>query len=317
MLPRQGLPAPRVQDPALQRFLEQVSERLRSDSTIATLQALGVLDGAGKFNVPTTIAAPDVSGTVVPTLSMIPVPTDFRVRAGIDTVLLSWGNPYRVYTNHGQTLVYRHTANEFGNSVLIGTSFSMTYVDRQVSRNTTYFYWIRWEADTSTPDAPILSPPTDGFEVRTSELPSEAIMRITEEILNDPLTIALMTPISQTDPLPGITTPELEAARELLRRSDPTSSTAVIAARIGELETLLNSDILESVDLVTGENATEIARLSRTFIGTELGTEPNRFVADDRDGAEALRDAYAAANPAWLAEYDADESLAIELVYNA
>ena len=41
------------------------------------------------------------------------------------------------------------------------------------------------------------------------------------------------------------------------------------------------------------------------------------FIADDRTGAEALRDAYATANPTWLAEYNADESLAIELIYNA
>ena len=149
------------------------------------------------------------------------LPTDFSVRAGIYTVMLWWGNPHSAYDNHARTLIYRHTADDFGNAVLIGTSPSVSYVDRQVSSNTTYFYWIRWESSTS-----VLGPPTDGFEVKTATSPSEAITAITEEVLNDPLTHTLTTPIGQTDSIPDIDPPALDDVQELLGLHDDPSGYA-------------------------------------------------------------------------------------------
>ena len=172
--------------------------------------------------------SPDGSG--VPILGTPPVPTGFTVRAGIDTVVAWWTNPYRFYQNHARTRVYRHTADEFGNATLIGASLSVTYVDRDVMRDTTYFYWIRWESDTE-----VLGQPTDSFEVTTKESPSQAIDRISDEIANDPFTDLLTSPIR---PIPPIDTSSLDYARELFRRTDPTTAITHIAERIGTLGTL-------------------------------------------------------------------------------
>ena len=60
-------------------------------------------------------------------------------------------------------------------------------------------------------------------------------------------------------------------------------------------------------------NAAEITALEASIGGRGLGPVQNTFVAGDRAAAEALRDAYAAANPAWLADYDADDDINIEL----
>ena len=160
-------------------------------------------------------------GSEVPILDTPPVPTDFRVRAGIDTVVAWWENPYRFYQNHARTLVYRHTADEFDNAVYIGESYSVTYVDQDVMRDITYFYWIRWQSDTG-----VLGQPTDSFEVTTKESPSEAIDRISDEILDDPFIDALRKPIGpippidsrlpigQIGPIPPIDISDLTDARE-------------------------------------------------------------------------------------------------------
>ena len=150
-------------------------------------------------------------------------PSDFDVRAGINSAVLWWKNPFQVYENHARTLIYRHTANEFGNAELIGTSPSVSYVDRQVSSNTTYFYWIRWESDTS-----VLGPPTAGFEVSTSVSPSEALAQVNQDILNDPFTQDLLALISQNDGIPPIDNSVFDEVRELLEGEGPTNSATEI-----------------------------------------------------------------------------------------
>ena len=61
-------------------------------------------------------------------------------------------------------------------------------------------------------------------------------------------------------------------------------------------------------------NADAITALQAASDGS-LGPEENEFAGDDRAAAEAARDAYAMANPAWLAQYDANPDNQIELQF--
>ena len=65
-------------------------------------------------------------------------------------------------------------------------------------------------------------------------------------------------------------------------------------------------------------NASEITALDARIAGQALGPPQNEFggtsTASKAD-AEALRDAYASANPEWLAQYDADDDLHIRLLW--
>lgn len=60
-------------------------------------------------------------------------------------------------------------------------------------------------------------------------------------------------------------------------------------------------------------NATAIAALQASAGGVPLGPEQNVFMGDTRAAAETARDTYEAANADWLAQYDANPELAIEL----
>ena len=60
-------------------------------------------------------------------------------------------------------------------------------------------------------------------------------------------------------------------------------------------------------------NAAEIVALEAAHGGRTLGPAQNIFSGEDKAAAAAARDAYAAANPAWLAGYDADNDINIEL----
>ena len=102
----------------------------------------------------------------VPTMDVPPVPVDLTADAGIGVVLLFWDNGFAFYTNHGLTRVYRHTANEFNNAIYLGMGPGISYIDRQVADDTTYYYWIRWESM-----AGILGPPSESVEVRTAIRP--------------------------------------------------------------------------------------------------------------------------------------------------
>lgn len=87
------------------------------------------------------------------------------------------------------------------------------------------------------------------------------------------------------------------------------------------------SDLLDLLDIelrdvATTGNTGQILRILQALIGLggggvgfTLGDPQNVFVADTQANAEALRDAYATANPAWLASYNADTSLNIRVEY--
>ena len=85
---------------------------------------------------------------------------------------------------------YRNTVNDFDSATEIGTSTGISYTDTEVADDTTYWYWIRWESENGQ-----LGPPASELETMTALDPQNELERITQEILNDPLTKVLLSPI--------------------------------------------------------------------------------------------------------------------------
>ena len=119
----------------------------------------------------------------VPDLEIAPQPTGLSVDTGLDIALLFWDNPHLAYANHGLTRIYRSTANDFATASEIGTSTGISYVDNTAKGNTTYYYWIAWETDEGG-----LGTPLSSTGATPSPDPVDEIARLSEEILNDPLT---------------------------------------------------------------------------------------------------------------------------------
>ena len=119
----------------------------------------------------------------VPELEIAPQPTGLTVDAGINIAVLFWGNPHLAYANHGLTRIYRSTTNDFATATEIGTSTGISYVDRTPVGGKTYYYWIAWETDEGG-----LGPPLSSTSTTPGPDPVDEIARISDEILNDPLT---------------------------------------------------------------------------------------------------------------------------------
>ena len=128
-----------------------------------------------------------------PTPEIPPIPLGFRVSTGIETAILWWDNPFASYLNHGLTQVYRSTTNDFASAAEIGTSTSISFVDENLEGGTTYYYWIAWESDEGR-----LGPVVSDSGAAAGD-PTEAIERISEEVLADPLTQELLTPIGESE----------------------------------------------------------------------------------------------------------------------
>ena len=145
-----GLPAPRVQDPDLARWIEAVAQRLQQfDGTVQGINQR-LAGGAG------AAAGPALPVPGVPSLSTPPKPVQVSAIGGIGKIAVTWGNPFRVYVNHAMARVYRHTADAFDQAQEIGQARYVLFVDENVVAGTTYWYWVRFESTAS-----ILGPVSD------------------------------------------------------------------------------------------------------------------------------------------------------------
>lgn len=86
-----------------------------------------------------------------PSTSEPDAPTGFTATGGIDSVILVWDNPRDIYDNHAYTEVWRHTSDDIGNAVLIGTSSGMSYIDHVGAIDETRYYWIRFMSKADVP----------------------------------------------------------------------------------------------------------------------------------------------------------------------
>ena len=160
--PPTGLTSPRVQNAELQRFLDQVAQRVSGiDEEIrnqAEAAGTGRVSQAGPIEIP--LPVPDAS---VPELDIPIKPVGFEGLGGFAVAVLSWENPYRFYRNHGQTRIYRSRTNRFDEAAEVGQAEYMVYADTGLDDNTVYYYWIRFESTTQ-----VLGPVSEAVMVRTA-----------------------------------------------------------------------------------------------------------------------------------------------------
>ena len=382
--PTTGLNVPRVQDAGLQRFFEAVIQRLnylqvRMDGGAAAAQT-----GIGAGGAPQPVEP--ISGAGLPVLEVPGAPVGVEAFGGVGVIMVTWANPFRIYANHALAKVYRNTVDEFDTAAEIGQAAWLIYVDRQVMAETTYYYWVTFEATNGNEGPPSL--PAMAMAV---ESPTIVYENFRDEILRDPLTADLRAEIE----LPQTIAQEISriaAIRALIiaeitslnrQATDEASATAgaaltqagsidlrvtrVVAdiVALGETVSLINDELpnlarasaLQATDarvqqnettigahagllgqlrvdvddkaavsaidalitrVETSEgmieaNAAELTALEASIGGRALGPEQNMFTGDSRAAAEAARDLYEGANPAWLAMYDADNDINIEL----
>ena len=302
-----GLPTPRVEDASLQRWIEAISQMAGNlASEYGVLQALrrsGLLTQTGEIVGGGETGIGIAEGPLgVPVLTVAPVPTGLTARCGIGVCALFWDNPFMTYANHGVTRVYRHTADEFNNAVEIGTSTGISYVDESPSDAVaeTYWYWIRWETTGGG-----LGLPSESVMVQTSPDPAVVIARLTQEILNDPLARELLSP--------GLSVASLAVLNRISQH---------VAARLAAIRGIIDESLLRVADIrltlaedTLGTHTVDIAALEARLAGVNLGPEQNAFSEATRAEAEAARDDYGTVNLSWLAQYDADSTLNIRLVY--
>ena len=68
-------------------------------------------------------------------------PTGFVLTQGMLNIRLDWVNP--TATDYKSTDVYRYTSNSSGSAVKIASITGESFVDQNITANTTYFYWLK------------------------------------------------------------------------------------------------------------------------------------------------------------------------------
>ena len=288
---RTGLPAVRVTDPDMARWITTVSEVLREfdrsiDAADRKAEAGLVLGGGG---------AVTPGGEGVPNLATPPKPVGLQAIAGIGLIALSWDNPFRFYSNHAQARIFRATVDAFDQAIEIGQARYVLYIDDQVAEGTTYYYWVRFESTTQ-----VLGPVSDSISGSAALDPDEVYREVVSWLEGSPLLAALTSDIET----PSFITEEIRRLSGL---------SALLGATIGNH----NASRIQT-------NSTDIValRAGASGGGTDVfvpGEAPNRFSGDARADAVASRDAYGgdAGNMAWLQDYDDNPDRYILLEYHS
>ena len=256
-----SIPKPRLTDQTLQRFVDAVAERINAEDGLNRSPTWQNLIDLGIVNeVPGGLDSVLLDNGL-PFLSRPPVPTGVSFHAGIGIVVGFWDNAFAIYRNHAQTRIYRHTVDEFNNATQLGTSADISYVDQQVAHDTVYFYWIRWEAIDGT-----LGDPTEAFEVRTAIDPETAIIELSAQVLSDPLTQALLSPIpSIAESRRSNTILQAVDPRGVYPLTDPLKPYQMIlpiARQVAETLSLLNRNIVSDVSRKGNAAASAIQTLT-------------------------------------------------------
>ncbi|MCY4671278.1 MAG: hypothetical protein OXC29_25230, partial [Rhodococcus sp.] len=167
--------------------------------------------GTGDVTFPIDLVTRDLT---LPGYARPPQADGLTASGGIGVVLLTWDNPFAHYQNHARTVVYRATADDFSQAEQVGTSSGISHVDEipdglLVEGAATFFYWIAWQSNFG-----VIGNPSDSARADVSEDPAAAIRRISQIVLNDPLTRDLLSPLGALDVGSSVDTTELLIAIE-------------------------------------------------------------------------------------------------------
>ena len=139
--------------PAMRRYLESVAEALeirlgrRGDSRDRAITARELIDsGLAVEGKPSILGQSESSllpiGTDVNQTDLPTAPTGFAATGAYSVVILDWDQAYLQYSPHAYTEVWRHTADQLANAILVGVEHGSVFTD-QVGSNKSYYYWIR------------------------------------------------------------------------------------------------------------------------------------------------------------------------------
>ena len=147
-----GLTSPRVENAELQRFLNQVSQRVEGLSREIGTSVGDRTTGGGTASGGVGPSPTPSGGGFLPTIPVLdtpPQPVGVEVFCGIGICIVSWENPYRFYSNHARALIYRGTTDRFDESVQVGQAAYFVFVDETgLEDNTLYYYWVRFVSTT-------------------------------------------------------------------------------------------------------------------------------------------------------------------------
>lgn len=266
-----GLPVPRVQDPDLARWLQDVAQWLdQLGGDVGNLEDRPTGRGS---TVTVPAAGPEPDTPAIPTLATPPKPKNVSAIGGLEMIAVYWDNPFRDYVNHAQARIYRATVDAFDQAVEVGQSAYVTFIDMNVNIDTEYWYWVRFESTAS-----VLGPASDSATAEATEDPATAVRRVSDAVLNDPLT------------------------RDLLSDVDGGPATAAEIRAYGSL-----------ISVLTSEAQQEQINSLESHVQGNLGPEQNVFEGATKEEAIAALDAYGVANPEWLEQYDGDPTIEVEL----
>ena len=125
-------------------FLKSLGNLKHTDEVNPDSSWPGIVNGTTYYykvvaanSVGTSAMSAEVSAASVSALTALPTPTSVTATAGIASVTLSWG-PVAGATGYN---IYRSTTSG-GESVIVATTTSTTYVDSGLQNGITYFYEI-------------------------------------------------------------------------------------------------------------------------------------------------------------------------------
>ena len=186
-----GIAIPRVADRNSQQAFEQIIGRLSSLEAEYTGVAKKLSQSGG--GLPTST---ETGFTDIPTLAKPPIPKGLDALGGIEIVILSWENPFRVYRNHAYTEVWRNTVQNLSSATKLGNSPFLVYADDDAVSSTTYYYWIRYVSNTD-----VLGEYSDPVSATTKTTAAEVLTEIEEWLAESPLLEALQSPIDRINQL--------------------------------------------------------------------------------------------------------------------
>ena len=298
-----GIPIPRTGNMELDRFLSLAVQRLNSlDSEITRVSSVNSVGGRGTGTGGTRPVIPGENP--VPELDTPPKPLNLSVFCGIGLCILEWANPFKYYSNHARTRVFRNTSDDFDTAAEIGQADWILYVDETVQDETGYWWWVRFESTSG-----VTGPVSDSVNGTSATDPEVFYTNLLATLKADPSVADILS-----DPEEPTVINE-----EIIRIASILSVLAAGVDRVGRATT--NQAVTRLATRVTTNeegivsNSRSITNLAAVSNVIRLGPAQNRFVADSLANAERLRDSYGVDNASWLTEYNGNGNLYIILEY--
>jgi hypothetical protein len=118
-----------------------------------------------------------------PNLAVPPAPAGLSGSAAFQTVILTWNSakdPSFLYSNHSLTNIYRHTSDNIGDAVFVGSTPAAIFADDTVSSGQIYYYWVRY-ISTDSIEGPFNA--TSGVAVTATNVNAITTTMITDDAI--------------------------------------------------------------------------------------------------------------------------------------